>query len=114
MNATSTLVRDEVEPQVQGKLIGFELLISADEPVDRFCRILATLVNNGPVHLERVVVEGAVVYPVPTHPDGPGTRRRCRFKLRHAGSVLDDAIVQETLTAIARRYPWESLSPVRA
>lgn len=93
---------------------GFEVEIESDVEASAFARILATVVNGSPVHLERVVVAGTVVYPVlAASVYEPRTLRLCRFTVRRAGGDLDRAAIASVLTRIAERFPWTSLRLIR-
>lgn len=76
------------------------LLCKEEEP-QRFCRRLATVVNNGAMHLVRAVATGSQVYPVGMNTaPGSATLLRCEFRLRHAVRPIRDADVRDLLDRI--------------
>ncbi len=95
--------------------VGFEIEIESDIEAQAFSRILATVVNGSPVHLERVVVSGIVVHPVlSASVYEPRSVRTCRFAVRRAGGTIDRAAVTAVLTRIGEQFAWTSLRLTRA
>lgn len=76
------------------------ILCVEDDP-QRLCRRLASAVNNGPMHLTKVVATGLQIYPVQAEGGrGPAAQLRCDFRVRKTGSPVTDADVRDLFDRI--------------
>ena len=88
----------------------FELDIESDIEAVRFSRILATVVNGSPVFLEKVIVGGAIVYPMrPGSLFDPLTVRTCRFRVRNSQSLLTRTDIDDIGVRVRSQFAWSTL-----
>ncbi len=75
-------------------------VMAGGDPV-RFARIASTMVNNTALALFEVLVDERAAYPVPA--TVVATRGRCvlRLRLRNAGDVLDQLMVEEVVAILS-------------
>jgi hypothetical protein len=77
-------------------------LMCSDESLSAFCRRLACAVNQGPMHLARVLAVAAQVYPARVDSLlGEGTVLSCEFRMRRSGGAVTPAEVADLRRRLA-------------
>lgn len=84
-------------------------ILSVEDDLQRFSRRLAAEVNQGPLHLARVVATGTQVYPVrlDTLRDS-ATLLRCEFRMRHAATPISIEVARGLLERIRSHQVLEA------
>jgi hypothetical protein len=71
-------------------------IVADDDDAHVFCRRLATVVNQGPMHLARAFQLATQVYPVRSDTiSGTAVVMRCEFRMRRAGAQVDQAALDD-------------------
>jgi hypothetical protein len=73
-------------------------LMTVDDDLRAFGRRVATLVNNGPMHLAQMLATATQVYPTRTDSiAGTATMLRCEFRMRHSGAPVTRQAAHDVL-----------------
>lgn len=77
-------------------------VLSTDDDPRSFCRRLASMANQGPMHLAQALATATQVYP--TRDDslrGTATVLRCEFRMRNTGAAVNDEAARSLLGRLA-------------